>query len=796
MATSGGPEAAAFTHFTNRDFDRAVEALQKVPQRLRGEARIQHNLAVAAFYRGGCVEIKRLVDALGALATAANAAEHPPGPGGAEDAAGGLGLATLSYNQAVLFYHLRRYSASLEILEGGLYRNVEALDEDLALRVCLLLVEVLLVLGQGAKAASVLLFVEKTFCSPAAATRSGASTSDDSTASNGGGSSSSSSTTPQRASSAASSSSADRPQLSLSLEQLQFVVHLYRARLQLLAKSANATKKELKQAGEALLLMQQQQQQIASSTSGTATGPGTGGPAGQLAFLKAHLEYTRRNYRKSLKLLNASQKRFSTNGDSSTTSSPSSSPPSPDALSAAYFNNMGCIHYQTAKYGAAAFYLAKAVRDDWSSTTEGSTTARTSRRCEMYYNQGIQLLVTGKPGVAFRCLLRAADTYHHQPRLWLRLAQCTIATHLAHERDAALRHQKSDAIARVAAHGGAKHRQVLLPDVASGVQPALTLRYGLECLRNALKLLEHNPEAAPATPATTVSGGGAAKPSATGAPAGPTDAASTAPSAAAAATAVGDSAGLSGAPAVASTTSLECVCLLSMAYIALALEDPVVALAAAGAALNVGARSTASAPNGTAASPTAAVIDDEHRLLAHLYAAEALCMLNRPAEAMQHLSPSLVKDLPASLPAGSSSSSSTGGGSSSATPAPGAFGPAPPTQFGLAPALASSARYVLYVNLAAAHILQDKLPQAQKCLLHATAIHPSSPHALLLQTYIELARGNTAAALDLLQRGKIVPPSASTASGGGGGSNATGQQQQDASGRSGPSFSAQSNNSK
>ena len=92
------------------------------------------------------MEIKRLVDALGALATAANAAEHPPGAGsgGAEDAAGGLGLATLSYNQAVLFYHLRRYSASLEILEGGLYRNVEALDEDLALRVCLLLVEVLL----------------------------------------------------------------------------------------------------------------------------------------------------------------------------------------------------------------------------------------------------------------------------------------------------------------------------------------------------------------------------------------------------------------------------------------------------------------------------------------------------------------------------------------------------------------------------------------------------------------------------------------------------------------------------
>ena len=58
MATSGGPEAAAFTHFTNRDFDRAVEALQKVPQRLRGEARIQHNLAVAASTEGAAWKLR------------------------------------------------------------------------------------------------------------------------------------------------------------------------------------------------------------------------------------------------------------------------------------------------------------------------------------------------------------------------------------------------------------------------------------------------------------------------------------------------------------------------------------------------------------------------------------------------------------------------------------------------------------------------------------------------------------------------------------------------------------------
>lgn len=73
-----------------------------------------------------------------------------------------------------------------------------------------------------------------------------------------------------------------------------------------------------------------------------------------------------------------------------------------------------------------------------------------------------------------------------------------------------------------------------------------------------------------------------------------------------------------------------------------------------------------------AAWPTPPRPDFGCRFLAHLYAAEALCMLNRPADAAQHLSPTILKD----------------NISQSANVGP------------------SAARYSMYINLAIVHILQ------------------------------------------------------------------------------------------
>lgn len=49
-----------------------------------------------------------------------------------------------------------------------------------------------------------------------------------------------------------------------------------------------------------------------------------------------------------------------------------------------------------------------------------------SRRHEILYNLGIQLLFSGRPVVAFDCLVEAVQIYHTNPRLWLRLAECCI----------------------------------------------------------------------------------------------------------------------------------------------------------------------------------------------------------------------------------------------------------------------------------------------------------------------------------------------------------------------------------
>lgn len=45
------------------------------------------------------------------------------------------------------------------------------------------------------------------------------------------------------------------------------------------------------------------------------------------------------------------------------------------------------------------------------------------------FNMGISLLHARKPEEAFDCLIEAVQTYHMNPRLWLRLAECCIMTH-------------------------------------------------------------------------------------------------------------------------------------------------------------------------------------------------------------------------------------------------------------------------------------------------------------------------------------------------------------------------------
>jgi tetratricopeptide (TPR) repeat protein len=165
--------------------------------------------------------------------------------------------------------------------------------------------------------------------------------------------------------------------------------------------------------------------------------------------------------------------------------------------------------------------------------------------------------------------------------------------------------------------------------------------------------------------------------------------------------------------------------LANLSFVSLALANPVVALTSALELLSL---------------PTHTEV---YKYLAHVYAAESLCMLGRASEAIDHLSPSIIDDL---IPPNSSVSPLQGTHSSPYSSLTSHSQP-----------LSAVARNMLYTNLACAHILRDDLAQAQACIAQALTHQPSSTKALLLQVYLELRKGNNDIALELLKRGRPFP---------------------------------------
>ena len=128
-------------------------------------------------------------------------------------------------------------------------------------------------------------------------------------------------------------------------------------------------------------------------------------------------------------------------------------------------------------------------------------------------------------------------------------------------------------------------------------------------------------------------------------------------------------------------------------------------------------------------------------LMGHMYAAEALCILNRPAEAAEHVSPTTVGDLmnlanapppPKKTAAGEEEEEGPGMGvehplhyycSETGSPDP------------------AQARCHLYVNMASVFVTQGELAKAEKCCQQAILAAPGDPHALRLHVYLELRSG-------------------------------------------------------
>ncbi|XP_053664623.1 CCR4-NOT transcription complex subunit 10 [Anopheles marshallii] len=277
-------------------------------------------------------------------------------------------------------------------------------------------------------------------------------------------------------------------------------------------------------------------------------------------------------------------------------------------------NNMGVIHFSVKHYALAARFFQQALLFDKSATEDTSTEkvegsplycVGATKRPEILYNHGLALLHLQRPKEAFECMLIVLNSNHNNPRLWLRLAECCIMVHRQEKQT------QNTNICHGTVGSGVHRKYILNPlpktAVVDGDQslaiPATTLEFGSLCLRNAVTLLEfHEPELIRQSESSdkTVAWDKVYE----GVPCNP-----------------------SLPMKLVSFNKLKCAVLAAYSYVLNTLGEYSLALKYAKQML------------------TMKDLPQSYLLLSHMYAAEALIMMNRPLEAITYLEPKFITEL-------------------------------------------------------------------------------------------------------------------------------------------------------
>ncbi|CAH1971240.1 unnamed protein product [Acanthoscelides obtectus] len=422
-------------------------------------------------------------------------------------------------------------------------------------------------------------------------------------------------------------------------------------------------------------------------------------------FLAANIEYLKGNVRESMKILSSIPNdalRFSDCGESSTIM---------------FYNNMGVIHHAIGKPNLACHYFQMALKEDINLCQSNSKKGNEekplhmlggSRYHELMYNLGISLLHAHKPVQAFDCLIVAVRRYHRNSRLWMRIAECCIMVH-KESNEVDFEKQKNLIVDIV----GTKDKQkvILTTNLSSDKKyssesqsyavPVPSLEFASLCLRNALLLVPPSSDSA-STPDPLFLIPGVTPP----APPPPPSASPSNP--------------LDGRE----VTQLRNAILIAAAYVSLCLGDYVIALEHAQEVLD-----------GESAS-------DVHRLLAHLYAAEALILMDKITDAIEHLNPENIKSLSFDLPSTLDKSEKV---QLRTNP--------PPKWF---PNNLTSAHVVMQYNMAVAKTIRGQLDQASAILKQIwqqrSSVCRVPSHIVMLFIYIELQLGHTDVAKNLIRQ--------------------------------------------
>uniref|UniRef100_A0A2P2L4Z7 CCR4-NOT transcription complex subunit 10 n=2 Tax=Rhizophora mucronata TaxID=61149 RepID=A0A2P2L4Z7_RHIMU len=815
-------------HFQSRRFSECLDVLNQLKPNKEDDPKVLHNIAIAEYFRDGCSNPRKLLDVLNNVKRKSEELAQASGeqvevisnvgnrvnlgskgsgvmvPQLSATNSGALVYmdefypAVVTFNIAIIWFHLHEYMKALSVLES-LYHNIEPIDETMALNVCLLLLDVALACQDAAKAADVLIYLEKAFgfgsmsqgdngstaqqlssnlvgrCSSVLSSSSAMDAPNSDLASGGNALDSSLSRSlslpeetleyetmfsldigggPNLAMAAGLSSLSDlsRPSVdgSLSTVDLKLKLQLYKVHFWLLTRNLKQAKRDIK----------------------LAMNIARGRDSSMALLLKSQLEYARGNYRKAIKLLMASSNRTEVGVSS-------------------MFNNLGCIYLQLGKYHTSSILFSKALTSSSSLRKDKALkliTFSQDKSLLIVYNCGVQHLACGKPLLAARCFQKASLVFYNRPILWLRLAECCL---MALEKGLVKAGRGPSDQSEIIVHvvGRGKWRHLAIEDgflrngygdslekenlfIGSDGQPKLSWSFARQCLFNALHLLDssildHVKSGLPSDLSledNESSEAGTTKNLNHKNLTGLDCKSSTASAGMGQANSNGDAKEQKGGTSLeimqSSVSFYEDICrrekhmirqalLANLAYVELELNNPKKALSTAKSLLKLTECSRI------------------YVFLGHVYAAEALCLLNKPKEAAEHLSNYLSGGDNVGVPFGQEDCDQwrvektldceeLNGGS---IPAKNSSSEESQGIVFLKP---EEARGVLYANFATLYALQGDPERANHFVTHALSILSDSPQATLTAVYVDLMIGNSQAAIAKLKqcrRVRFVPSS-------------------------------------
>uniref|UniRef100_A0A0D9XB97 CCR4-NOT transcription complex subunit 10 n=1 Tax=Leersia perrieri TaxID=77586 RepID=A0A0D9XB97_9ORYZ len=514
--------------FQSRRYADCAEVLAQLLLKKEADPKVLHNMAIAESFLDGCPDPKKLLEILGnvkrrseELACASRQqADSANGTGNsASSVSRGSGIIPLisaannattygdefdttiiAFNTAVILYHLHDYESALSILDP-LYRNIEPIDETTALHVCFLLLDITLALQDASKAADIIQYLERSFgvvnatnqnenantaqqqsAQPKPSAKISTPPDSDSNACAGGSENLSAGNFSDDTFEFESfystldggNQNLGRPilndfsrasaDLAATAADLKVRLQIYKVRLLLLTRNLKVAKRELK------VLMNMARGRDSSTE----------------LLLKSQLEYARGNYRKAVKLLSTPNNR------------------SEPAMLAMFYNNLGCILHQQRSYHTSIWCFSKALKYSLSLRSEKPcklTAISQDKSCLISYNCGIQHLMCGKPLLAARCFHEALPLLCNRSLFWLRFAECSL---LALEKGILTSSgatSLNDEI-EVDVVGSGKWRHLVINPVNPGHSNSgeevtsekhgnlLSLRFARQCLLNAQLLLD------------------------------------------------------------------------------------------------------------------------------------------------------------------------------------------------------------------------------------------------------------------------------------------------------------------